>query len=40
MGVPKDVADRIIGATHLAERLFLLTPDREIGQSRVLRTIG
>jgi len=30
----------MIGATALAEGLFLLTPDREIGQSRVLRTIG
>jgi PIN domain nuclease of toxin-antitoxin system len=36
---PKDPADRIIGATALVEGLFLLTADREIHKSKVLRTI-
>jgi PIN domain nuclease of toxin-antitoxin system len=36
---PKDPADRIIGATALVEGLSLLTADREIRQSGVLRTI-
>jgi PIN domain nuclease of toxin-antitoxin system len=38
-GYPNDPADRIIGATALAEGLFLLTADREIRRSRALRTI-
>ena len=36
---PNDPADRIIGATALVEGLSLLTADREIRRSRVLRTI-
>jgi PIN domain nuclease of toxin-antitoxin system len=36
---PKDPADRIIGATALAEGLPLLTADREIRQSEAMRTI-
>jgi len=36
---PKDPADRIIGATALVEGLSLLTADREIRGSRVVRTI-
>ena len=36
---PKDPADRIIGATALVEGLSLLTADREIHKSKVLRTI-
>ncbi len=36
---PKDPADRIIGATALVEGLPLLTADREIRRSKVLRTI-
>ena len=36
---PKDPADRIIGATALVEGLSLLTADREIRKSKVLRTI-
>ena len=36
---PKDPADRIIGATALAEGLPLLTADREIRRSKALRTI-
>jgi PIN domain nuclease of toxin-antitoxin system len=36
---PKDPADRIIGATALAEGLSLLTADRAIRRSRALRTI-
>jgi PIN domain nuclease of toxin-antitoxin system len=36
---PKDPADRIIGATALVEGLSLLTADREIRNSKVLRTI-
>jgi PIN domain nuclease of toxin-antitoxin system len=37
---PKDPADRIIGATALVEGLPLLTADREILRSKVIRTIG
>ena len=36
---PKDPADRIIGATALAEGLPLLTADREIHRSKALPTI-
>jgi PIN domain nuclease of toxin-antitoxin system len=36
---PKDPADRIIGATALVEGLLLLTADRKILRSRVIRTI-
>ncbi len=36
---PKDPADRIIGGTALAEGLPLLTADREIRQSKALRTV-
>ncbi len=36
---PKDPADRIIGATALVEGLPLLTADRQIRQSRAVRTI-
>ena len=36
---PKDPADPIIGATALVEGLSLLTADREIHKSKVLRTI-
>ncbi len=36
---PTDPADRIIGATALAEGLSLLTADNEIRQSKALRTI-
>ncbi len=36
---PKDPADRIIGATALAEGMPLLTADREIRQSKALRSI-
>jgi PIN domain nuclease of toxin-antitoxin system len=36
---PKDPADCIIGATALVEGLSLLTADREIHKSEVLRTI-
>jgi PIN domain nuclease of toxin-antitoxin system len=36
---PKDLADRIIGATALVEGLPLLTADREILRSKVIRTI-
>ena len=36
---PADPADRIIGATALAEGLILLTADREIRRSRAFRTI-
>ncbi len=36
---PKDPADRIIGATALVEGLPLLTADRQILRSKVLRTI-
>ncbi len=36
---PKDPADRIIGATALAEGLPLLTADREIRRSKALSTI-
>ncbi|HTG60295.1 MAG TPA: type II toxin-antitoxin system VapC family toxin [Terriglobia bacterium] len=36
---PRDPADRIIGATALAEGLPLLTADREIRRSKALHTI-
>lgn len=36
---PKDPADRIIGATALAEGLSLLTADRHILSSKVVQTI-
>jgi PIN domain nuclease of toxin-antitoxin system len=36
---PKDPADRVIGATALAEGLSLITADREIRNSRALSTI-
>lgn len=36
---PQDPADRIIGATALAEGLTLITADREIRQSRAIPTI-
>jgi PIN domain nuclease of toxin-antitoxin system len=36
---PKDLADRIIGATALVEGMSLLTADREIRRSRALPTI-
>ena len=36
---PKDLADRVIGATALVEGLPLVTADREIRRSRVLPTI-
>jgi PIN domain nuclease of toxin-antitoxin system len=36
---PRDPADRIIGATALVEGLPLLTADREILRSKVIRTI-
>lgn len=36
---PRDPADRIIGATALAEGLSLLTADREIRRSKALTTI-
>lgn len=36
---PKDPADRIIAATALIEGLPLVTADREIRRSRVVRTI-
>lgn len=36
---PKDPADRIIGATALVEGLPLLTADRGISRSKMLRTI-
>jgi PIN domain nuclease of toxin-antitoxin system len=36
---PKDLADRIIGATALVEGLSLLTADREIRRSRMVQTV-
>jgi len=36
---PKDPADRIIAATALVEGMALITADREIRRSRVVRTI-
>ena len=36
---PKDPADRIIGATALVEGLSLITADRAIHRSKVVRTI-
>jgi PIN domain nuclease of toxin-antitoxin system len=36
---PKDPADRIIAGTALIEGIALLTADRDIRRSRVLRTI-
>jgi PIN domain nuclease of toxin-antitoxin system len=38
-GYPKDPADRIIGATALVEGLVLVTADRQIRNSRAVRTI-
>jgi PIN domain nuclease of toxin-antitoxin system len=38
-GYPKDPADRIIGATAMVEGIPLLTADREIRQSKAIRTI-
>jgi PIN domain nuclease of toxin-antitoxin system len=38
-GYPKDPADRIIGATALVEGLSLITADREIRRSKLVRTI-
>lgn len=38
-GYPKDPADRIIGATALAESLSLLTADKEILRSGAISTI-
>jgi PIN domain nuclease of toxin-antitoxin system len=38
-GYPKDPADRIIAATALVEGMSLVTADREIRQSRALRTV-
>lgn len=36
---PKDPADRIIGATALAEGIPLITADRDIRRSKVLQTV-
>lgn len=36
---PKDPADRMIGATALVEGLSLLTADRNIRRSKIVRTI-
>jgi PIN domain nuclease of toxin-antitoxin system len=36
---PKDPADRMIGATALAEGIVLVTADREIRDARAFRTI-
>jgi len=36
---PKDLADRIIGATALVEGLALLSADRKIRRSRAIQTI-
>ncbi len=36
---PKDPADRIIGATALVEGLTLLTADREMRRSKLVKTI-
>ena len=36
---PKDPADRIIGATALVEGLSLVTADREIHRSKLVRTL-
>ena len=38
-GYPKDPADRVIGATALVEGLALITADRQILESRAVRTI-
>lgn len=38
-GYPRDPADRVIGATALAEGLPLVTADREIRRTKALRTI-
>ena len=38
-GYPNDPADRIIGATALVGGLSLLTADRQIRQSKALRTV-
>jgi PIN domain nuclease of toxin-antitoxin system len=36
---PKDPADRIIGATAMVEGLLLLTADRAIRRSKMVRTV-
>jgi PIN domain nuclease of toxin-antitoxin system len=38
-GYPKDLADRVIGATALVEGMGLVTADREIRRAKVVRTI-
>lgn len=38
-GYPKDPADRIIGATAQVEGVSLVTADKDIRKSKVLRTI-
>jgi PIN domain nuclease of toxin-antitoxin system len=38
-GYPKDPADRVIGATALAEGISLVTANREIRRAKVVRTI-
>ena len=38
-GYPKDLADRVIGATALVEGMGLVTADQEIRRAKVVRTI-
>jgi PIN domain nuclease of toxin-antitoxin system len=38
-GYPKDLADRVIGATALVEGMGLVTADREIRRAKVVKTI-
>ena len=38
-GYPKDLADRVIGATALVEGMGLVTADQEIRRAKVARTI-
>jgi PIN domain nuclease of toxin-antitoxin system len=38
-GYPKDLADRVIGATALVEGMNLVTADREIRRAKVVKTI-
>ena len=38
-GSPKDLADRVIGATALVEGMGLVTADQEIRRAKVARTI-
>jgi PIN domain nuclease of toxin-antitoxin system len=38
-GYPKDLADRMIGATALVEGMGLVTADQEIRRAKVVRTI-